>query len=82
MIRAKFLLLLATVALLAACSKNKAVDAPAKLTDFQEHIKVQKAWSTGVGGDKPKLRLGLGVAVDGDRAFAAGHKGDVIAVVE
>src|SRR4051812_14994771 len=80
MIRSKVLLVLVSVALLAGCSKNKAVDAPAKLVDFQSKIKVQKAWSAGVGGDKPKLRLGLGVTVDGDRAFTAGHGGDVLAV--
>lgn len=77
---AKLLLVLAGAVLLTACGKNKNVDAPAELTDFETKIRVQKAWSAGVGGDKPKLRLGLGVAVDGERAFTAGHGGDVLAV--
>ncbi len=36
-------------------------------------------WSASVGGGEPKLRLGLGVAVEGDRVFAASHDGDVAA---
>jgi outer membrane protein assembly factor BamB len=77
---AKLLMVLAGAVLLTACGKNKNVDAPAELTDFETKIRVQKAWSAGVGGDEPKLRLGLGVSVDGERAFTAGHGGDVLAV--
>lgn len=77
---ARVMMVLAGAALLAACGKNKNIDPPAELVDFRAKIDVQKAWSTSVGGDEPKLRLGLGVAVDGERAFAAGHKGEVIAV--
>jgi outer membrane protein assembly factor BamB len=72
-------LLIAGAALLIACSKNKNIDPPAELTDFKSSIQVQRAWSAGVGGGEPKLRLGLGIAVDGDRAFAASHDGDVAA---
>jgi outer membrane protein assembly factor BamB len=71
--------LLAASALLGACSKNKNIDPPAELTDFTAKVQVQRVWSAGVGGAEPKLRLGLGVAVDGERAFAAGHDGDVVA---
>lgn len=72
-------LLIAGAALLIACSKNKNIDPPAELTDFQSSIQVQRAWKSGVGGGEPKLRLGLGVAVEGERAFAANHEGEVAA---
>jgi outer membrane protein assembly factor BamB len=71
--------LLFALALVAGCSKKDKVDPPAELTKLRETIKVQKAWSASVGGSAPKLRLGLGVAVEGERAFAAGHDGDVLA---
>ncbi len=64
--------------LLAACEKNK-FDPPAELTEFRSTVKVEHAWSAGVGGDKPAMRYGLGLALDGDRVFAAGHNGDVVA---
>lgn len=73
---------LAACALLvmAACSKDKDVDQPAKLTDFSATVRVERVWSASVAdrGAKP-LRLGLGLAVDGDRVFAAGRKGEVAA---
>jgi outer membrane protein assembly factor BamB len=64
--------------LLAACDKNK-FDPPAELTEFRSTAKVERAWSAGVGGGKPAMRYGLGLALDGDRVFAAGHNGDVVA---
>lgn len=68
-----------TLATLAAChSKNdKAIDPPAELTDFPASLRVQRMWDAGLGGKGEALRLGLGVAVDNGRAFAAGHGGDV-----
>jgi outer membrane protein assembly factor BamB len=77
--RSATVLLAATALLLGACSKNKNIDPPAELTDFDAKIQVQRSWSAGVGGGAPKLRLGLGVAVDGERAFAANHDGEVAA---
>jgi outer membrane protein assembly factor BamB len=68
------------LALAAGCaSKKDKADPPADLVKFKETVKVTRVWSDNVGGANPKLRLGLGVAVDGDRVFAAGHKGDVYA---
>ncbi|HEY8507013.1 MAG TPA: outer membrane protein assembly factor BamB [Steroidobacteraceae bacterium] len=64
---------------LAACSKEKEVNPPAELTEFQPSLRVTRLWETSVGGTDAPLRLGLGVAVDGDRVFAAGHSGDVAA---
>lgn len=73
-------LVLAGLALLAACnSSNKKPDAPAKLEDFKPTAQVQKLWSASVGGGKPKLRLGLDVALQDGRVFAAGYNGDVAA---
>lgn len=68
-----------TLAALAACSskKDKAIDPPAELTDFPASLRVQRVWDAGLGGKGEVLRLGLGVALDGGRAFAAGRGGDV-----
>jgi outer membrane protein assembly factor BamB len=65
---------------LAACSKDKDVDQPAKLTEFTATIRAEKVWTASVAdkGAKP-LRLGLGLAVDGNHVYAAGHKGEVAA---
>jgi outer membrane protein assembly factor BamB len=63
---------------LAACSKDKEIDQPAPLPVFNATVRVDKVWSASVpdkGGKK--LRLGLGLAVDGNRVFAAGHGGEV-----
>jgi outer membrane protein assembly factor BamB len=65
---------------LAACSKDKDVDQPTKLTDFNATLKAQKVWTASVAdkGAKP-LRLGLGLSIDGNRVYAAGRKGEVAA---
>jgi outer membrane protein assembly factor BamB len=66
--------------ILAACSKDKDVDQPAKLTDFTATIRAERVWTASVAdkGAKP-LRLGLGLAVDGNHVYAAGRKGEVAA---
>ena len=77
----RWLWLLATAVLVVGCSKDKAVDQPAKLTPFAATLRVEHLWSTTVDDKKAEpLRLGLGVAVDGGRIYAAGHKGDVVAL--
>ena len=69
---------LALALLVAACSKDKSVDQPAKLTVFKPTLRVQHEWSATVDNKKAlPLRLGLGLAVDNNRVYAAGHKGDV-----
>lgn len=73
------LTLLSLVGLLAACSKEKDVEPPAELVDFQATLAIERAWSLKVAGD-PVLRLALAPAVDGERAFIAGADGDVQAV--
>jgi outer membrane protein assembly factor BamB len=61
---------------LAACSSNKA-DKPMPLVKISSRLQVQRVWRAGLGGEKPKLRLGLGLAADGERVFAASYNGTV-----
>lgn len=78
--RALTLAALAAVCLSAACSKDKAIDQPAKLTPFNATLNVRHLWSASVDDKKAvALRLGLGVASDGQRIYAAGHKGEIAA---
>jgi len=66
--------------ILAACSKDKDIDPPAELTKFSSTLNVHRAWSANVGGKKGQaMRLGLGLAVQGGRVYAAGRGGDVVA---
>jgi len=72
---------LVALALVAACSKDKKVDQPAKLTPLHATVRVQRVWSASVGDKKEAaLRLGLGISIANDRVYAAGHKGDVVAL--
>lgn len=65
---------------LAACSKDKSIDQPAKLTPLNATLQVHRVWSASVDDKKgAKLRLGLSLSVAGERVYAAGHKGDVTA---
>lgn len=72
--------LAALAALLAACSKDKSVDQPAKLTPLAATLRVERLWHASVG-DKHQAVLGLGLSlsVDDGRVYAAGHRGDVTA---
>src|SRR5580704_10154286 len=72
--------MLALLLAISACSKDKEIDQPAKLTPVTATLRVARVWSASVDDKKAiPLRLGLGLAVDGDRVYAAGHKGDVSA---
>ena len=73
------LLALALVALVAACSKNKDPDRPKQLVPFTPALRVTKVWTAAVGGSKKPLRLGLDLAVVGERVYAAGGAGEVAA---
>jgi outer membrane protein assembly factor BamB len=65
---------------IAACSKDKAIDQPAKLTPVVATLRVERVWSATVDSKKAvQLRLGLGLAVDDGHVYAAGHKGEVAA---
>jgi outer membrane protein assembly factor BamB len=66
---------------LGACSKDKSIDQPAKLTPLSASLRVQRVWSASVDDKKAvALRLGLGLSVAGNRVYAAGHRGDVVAI--
>jgi outer membrane protein assembly factor BamB len=78
----RLMLLSAVLLALAGCmnkEKEKDPERPAKLVNVHPSLHVQHLWSDNIGGDKTPLRLGLGLAVDGERVFAAGRKGDVAA---
>jgi outer membrane protein assembly factor BamB len=74
----------AALCLLAACSK-KNPEQPAKLGPIKSTLRVRHLWSASVEtgwfghGATERLRLGLGLAVDGTRVFASGHGGEVAA---
>jgi len=72
-------IVIACLLALAACTKDKDPDRPAKLANLQATLRIDHIWGDDVGGAKVPLRLGLALAVDGDRVYAAGRKGDVAA---
>ena len=74
------MMIVAALLFVAACSKDKDIDTPAVLTPFSATLKVDRVWSTSIPDKGAKvLRLGLGLASEGDRLYAAGYKGEVIA---
>jgi len=72
------------VALLAvaACSKDKNVDEPAKLTPLPHpSVQVTHLWGHNMGDKKAAvLRLGQGISIADNRVFAASHNGEVVAL--
>jgi outer membrane protein assembly factor BamB len=73
---------LAAVVVIAACQNDKAIDQPVKLTPLlAPSLRVQRIWGASVGDKKSvPLRLGLGASVADNRVYAAGHRGDVVAL--
>jgi outer membrane protein assembly factor BamB len=72
--------MVAVLLFIAACSKDKDIDTPAVLTPFAATLKVDRVWSTTIPDKGAKvLRLGLGLATEGNRVYAAGYKGEVLA---
>jgi outer membrane protein assembly factor BamB len=65
---------------LTSSSKAKKKEAPAALAPVVNRIQLQRVWTAKLSGEYPKLRLGLGIAADGERVFAANHKGEVEAL--
>jgi outer membrane protein assembly factor BamB len=69
--------------LVGACSKDKNVDEPAKLTPLTSPtLKVQRLWSSSTVDNRAaaKLRLGLGISLADKRVYVAGHGGDLVAL--
>jgi outer membrane protein assembly factor BamB len=79
--RVPLVAMMAALLALAACdSKDKKGEKPAELTDIKNPtVRIQRLWGASVGGGGKKLRLGLGLASEGDRLYAAGRDGDVAA---
>ena len=76
----RLIFLAALLIAVAACSKDKTIDQPAKLTPVNWTLRVERVWSASVDTKKSlPLRLHLSLAVDDGRVYAAGHKGDVVA---
>jgi outer membrane protein assembly factor BamB len=72
--------MVAVLLFMAACSKDKDIDTPAVLTPLSATLKVDHVWSASVPDKGAKvLRLGLGLALEGNRVYAAGYKGEVSA---
>lgn len=73
---------LAVLLAVAACSKDKNVDEPAKLTPLPHpSVKVTHLWGHNMGDKKAAvLRLGQGVSIADNRVYAAGHHGEVVAL--
>lgn len=70
--------LAAAMCLLIACSKNKNPEQPAKLGPIKSTLRVEHIWSASVADRAARrLRLGLGLALDGSHVFVSGHKGQV-----
>jgi outer membrane protein assembly factor BamB len=64
----------------AGCDKGKKEEPPAELIDLKPTLAVQELWDTKVGGGEPRLRLGLGLALDeANVLYAAARKGEVTA---
>ena len=64
---------------LVACDKDKDIEPPAKLVDFDAKLAIERVWSASLGGKDRALRLALApVAADG-RVYAAGGQGQVAA---
>jgi outer membrane protein assembly factor BamB len=74
--------LLGGLLLIAGCSKDKNVDQPAKLTPLPHpSLRVTHLWGHNMGDKKVAvLRLGQGVSITDSRVYAAGHKGEVVAL--
>ncbi|MBV8308621.1 MAG: outer membrane protein assembly factor BamB [Gammaproteobacteria bacterium] len=68
--------------LLVACSKDKTIDEPAKLTPLPHpSVRVTRLWGHNMGDKKAAvLRLGQGVSIADNRVYAAGHSGEVAAL--
>jgi outer membrane protein assembly factor BamB len=69
-----------TLLAVAACSSVDKADKPTPLKALRLGDGPVRAWSTGIGGEKPKLRLGLAPVVDAQRVYVANAAGEVVAL--
>lgn len=79
-------ILLALCVSLAACSAFKGkvnrenIEPPIELTDIQNEVRVDTAWSRSIGDGERKLGLRQPVAALGDVVYAGGHDGKLVAL--
>ena len=73
---------LAALLVVVACSKDKNVDQPARLTPLPHpSVQVKHLWGHNMGDKHAAvLRLGQGISISDNRVFAASHKGEVVAL--
>jgi outer membrane protein assembly factor BamB len=77
----RLLLASSLLVLMAACSSTDKADKPVPLAKkFVQQVEVKRLWHTSLGGELPKLRLGLAPAVDGNRVYISSGKGTVEAL--
>jgi outer membrane protein assembly factor BamB len=77
----RLLLTSVTLLLVAACSSTDKDDKPVALDKkFVQQVAVKRLWHTSLGGELPKLRLGLAPSVAGNRVYIASGKGTVEAL--
>ena len=67
------------VMLAAGCAMKGNLEPPAELVSFDATLEVERLWSTGLGGNDD-ARVALAPVVDGERLFAAGNGGRVVAL--
>ena len=77
--------LAAALVALAACSHTpsttkKKNDKPTPLAKISAQFQPVHVWTATVGKGEPKLRLGLAPVIDGNRLYAAGPHGEVVAL--
>jgi len=73
----RYFLMLAAALAVVGCSREKDIEPPAELVDFDATRRIERVWSASVGGDAEVQRLGLGLGVNSTHVFAAGRGGDV-----
>jgi outer membrane protein assembly factor BamB len=79
-LRAALLGVALAAALLTGCNTVDKAERPAELTKMVNRVEIRRVWRTSISGEAPKLRLGLDMAVDGNRVFIASHSGVVEAI--
>jgi len=73
-------LALCSLIVLTGCGGKGKPDQPVKLVALVNKVQVKLVWHTKVPGERPVLRLGLGVAADGQHVYTASYNGLVEAL--
>jgi len=71
---------LCSLIVLAGCGGKGKADQPMVLVALVNKVQVKLAWHTKVPGERPVLRLGLGIAADGQQVYTASYNGLVQAL--